>query len=130
MNTVATIKTSSQDAPHGASNGAAKIPSEAAAAPHSIISRDICIEGELEGHESLIIEGRLKGRIHTRGDVVVAAGGKAISKVVSRLKCAAYYEVQKDGAGGRLWTRGYDKRLCLDKDSLVARVRYVERHNR
>lgn len=84
MNTVATMKTSSQDAPHGASNGAAKIPSGAAAGTHSIISRDICIEGELEGHESLIIEGRLKGRIQTRGDVVVAAGGFVEAVIVAR----------------------------------------------
>lgn len=60
--------------------------------------------------------------------VVIAAGGKTISKVVSRLKCAAYYEAQKDGAVRRLWTRGYDKLLCLDEESLVARIKYIERH--
>ena len=89
-----------------------------------IVKRAILAEGERIGEKILAIA---VGSNHVH--VVVAAGGKAISKVVSRLKCAAYYEVQKDSAGGRLWTRGYDKRLCLDEESLVARVRYEERHN-
>jgi hypothetical protein len=88
-----------------------------------IIRTAILAEGERSGERIL---GVSVGRNHVH--VVVAGGGKAISTVVSRLKCAAYYEVQKDGAGRRLWTRGYDKRLCLDEQSLVARIRYVERH--
>ena len=88
-----------------------------------IIRRAILAEGERIGERILAISVGSK-HVH----VVIAAGGKTISKVVSRLKCAAYYEAQKDGGGRRLWTRGYDKRLCLDEQSLVARIRYVERH--
>lgn len=78
-------KTSPPGAAEGAPSSSAKVPSAAAMTePCSIISRDICIEGELDGHESLIIEGRLKGRIQTRGDVVVAAGGHVEAVIVAR----------------------------------------------
>jgi len=87
-----------------------------------IVRRAILAEGERIGERIL---GVSVGSKHVH--VVIEAGGKTISKVVSRLKCAAYYEVQKDSAGRRLWTRGYDKRLCLDEQSLVARIRYVEK---
>ena len=89
-----------------------------------IIKRAMLAEGERIGEKILAVSVGSK-HVH----VVIAAGGKAISKVVSRLKCAAYYEVKKDGADKRLWTQGYDKRLCLDEQSLVARIGYVERHN-
>lgn len=88
-----------------------------------IIRRAVLAEGERIGEKILAVS---VGSQHVH--VVIAAGGKAIDKVVSRLKCAAYYETQKDGADRRLWTRGYDKRLCLDEQSLAARIRYVERH--
>lgn len=92
-------------------------------AEREIITRAILAEGERIGERILAIS---VGSNHVH--VVIAGGGKTISKVVSRLKCAAYYEAQKDGVGRRLWTRGYDKRLCLDEQSLAARIRYVERH--
>ena len=82
-------------------------------------------EGERIGERLLAISVQ-SNHVH----VVIAAGGKTISKVVSRLKCAAYYERQRNGAGRRLWARGYDKRLCFDEQSLVDRIRYVERHKR
>lgn len=31
--------------------------------------------------------------------------------------------------GRPIWTGGYDKRFCFDDASVMARVRYVERHN-
>jgi len=50
----------------------------------SVVGRDICIEGELEGSENLIIEGRLKGRIQSQGDVIVAASGNVEAVIVAR----------------------------------------------
>ena len=88
-----------------------------------IIRRAILAEGKRIGEKILAMSVQTN-HVH----VVVAAGGKTISKVVSRLKCAAYYEMQKDGAGRRLWTQGYDKRLCLDEQSLRCRVAYVNKH--
>lgn len=49
----------------------------------SVVSRGICIEGELEGVQNLTIEGRVKGRIHCKGDVVVAAGGHVEATMVA-----------------------------------------------
>ena len=90
-----------------------------------IIRRAILAEGERIGERILAIAVQSK-HVH----VVIGAGGRAISKVVSRLKCAAYYEAQKAGADRQLWTRGYDKRLCFDVEALRARVKYVEGHAR
>ena len=52
--------------------------------PFSVISRDICIEGELQGRENLVIEGRLKGRLQTAGDVAVAAGAHVEAVIMAR----------------------------------------------
>lgn len=52
--------------------------------PYSLVSRDICIEGDLEGTENLLIEGRVKGRIQSTGDVTVSAGGHVEAQIVAR----------------------------------------------
>jgi len=52
--------------------------------PSSVISRGICIEGELEGNENLLIEGRVKGRIQSTGNVIVAAGGHVEAVIEAR----------------------------------------------
>ena len=65
------------DDPNGEASG---LPSE----PYSVVSRDICIEGQLEGSENLVVEGRIKGRIQSRGDVVVQAGGHVEAEIVAR----------------------------------------------
>jgi cytoskeletal protein CcmA (bactofilin family) len=54
------------------------------AEPFSVISRDICIEGELEGSENLTIEGRVKGRIQSQGDIVISATGNVEAVVMAR----------------------------------------------
>ena len=52
--------------------------------PFSVVSRDICIEGELEGSENLVIEGRVKGRIQSQGNVTVTASGNVEAAIVAR----------------------------------------------
>jgi len=52
--------------------------------PFSVVSRDICIEGELEGSENLVIEGRVKGRIQSQGDVIVRASGNVEAVIAAR----------------------------------------------
>jgi cytoskeletal protein CcmA (bactofilin family) len=52
--------------------------------PFSVISRDICIEGELEGSENLVIEGRVKGRIQSQGNVTITASGNVEAAIVAR----------------------------------------------
>ena len=55
-----------------------------AAEPFSVISRDICIEGELEGSENLTIEGRVKGRIQSQGDIIISPTGNVEAVVMAR----------------------------------------------
>jgi len=49
-----------------------------------------------------------------------------IGGVVRTMKEAARYALN---LGRPLWADGYDKRWCFDPTTLMARVRYVERHN-
>lgn len=52
--------------------------------PFSVVSRDICIEGELEGSENLVIEGRVKGRIKSQGNVTITASGNVEAVIAAR----------------------------------------------
>ena len=71
---------------HDRSDAAQVNPGSGAPAPDpsSVISRDICIEGELEGAENLIIEGRVKGRIKSQGDVTITASGNVEAEIAAR----------------------------------------------
>ena len=52
-----------------------------------------------------------------------------IGYVSRHYKNAARLALQENGFVGKLWTRGYDKRYCCDKDELCAKINYVRRHN-
>ena len=65
----------------------------------------------------------------THVHVVVRQTGEPIDKMVAYYKTAARLALQEKGHTGRLWTRGYDKRLCFDDASLTAKIEYVESHN-
>ena len=58
--------------------------------------------------------------------LIYVATGHSVEKVVKTLKDAVRWGLRP---GRPVWTEGYDKRFCLDEDSVEARVRYVERHN-
>jgi len=49
-----------------------------------------------------------------------------ISKVVAYYKKAGRLALKAMGHNGKLWTRGYDKRFCFDKEILEQRVKYVQ----
>jgi len=61
--------------------------------------------------------------------LVAEPQGSEISSVVRRYKIEAYRVMHNNGFVGKVWTRGYDKRLCFDESSLAARIAYVQRHN-
>jgi cytoskeletal protein CcmA (bactofilin family) len=67
-----------------ASSAKAPAATRTASGISSVVSRDICLEGELVGQADLLIEGRVKGRLQTRGDVVVAAGGHVEAVIEAR----------------------------------------------
>ena len=86
MNTTRNAKPAAGESPTDSASAAAgengALPADAAAA--SVVRPGICLEGELEGRGTLIVEGRVKGRIQTRGDVIVAPGGQVEAVIVAR----------------------------------------------
>ena len=52
-----------------------------------------------------------------------------IGTVVTHYKNAAQVALRKIGLSGRIWTKGFDKRYCFDKESLRRRIDYVNAHN-
>lgn len=74
--------------------------------------------------ESIVALSVWSNHVH----VVIGAGGRVVSEVVSRLKSAGYFALRDAGFRGRVWTRGYDKRFCFDEKSLCGRIAYVRGH--
>jgi len=52
-----------------------------------------------------------------------------ISVLAGYYKNAGRVALKKSGFKGRVWTRGYDKRYCFNKESMRTRVEYVEGRN-
>lgn len=61
--------------------------------------------------------------------IVVQNSRQPVSKIVAYYKKAARIALKAAGHNGKLWTRGYDKRFCFDKESLEQRIKYVRSHN-
>lgn len=53
-----------------------------------------------------------------------------IGLVVRHYKNSAHAELRKHGFVGKLWTKGFDKRYCFDKNALSGMKRYVDAHNK
>ena len=53
-----------------------------------------------------------------------------IDKLVAYYKNAARIALKAIGHTGKLWTKGYDKRFCFDKQTLEQKIRYVQNHNK
>ena len=58
--------------------------------------------------------------------VVVGYVTAAVGQQVKCLKDAARWALRP---GRPIWSAGYDKRYCFDRDTLAARVQYVQQHN-
>lgn len=50
----------------------------------SLVSREVLIEGEISGEESLHVDGRVKGVLRLSGDLFVGAGGVVEAEVEAR----------------------------------------------
>jgi len=55
---------------------------------------------------------------------------KPIGIVVMGYKNCAQYALRKAGVTGRIWTKGFDKRYCFDRQSLKKRIDYDNSHNK
>jgi hypothetical protein len=51
-----------------------------------------------------------------------------IGQVASHYKNAVRLTLQGEGFQGKLWTRGFDKRYCMNKEELAEKVAYVRNH--
>ena len=60
--------------------------------------------------------------------IVVQRTSESIEMVVSYYKNAARLALRANGFGGRLWTRGFDKRFCYDHSQLKGRIEYLQGH--
>ena len=53
-----------------------------------------------------------------------------IEKIVAYYKNAGRLALKTVGCDGKVWTAGYDKRFCFDKETLERKIRYVQNHNK
>ncbi len=61
--------------------------------------------------------------------IVAEHANESIEKVVSYYKNAARIALRGGGFVGRVWTKGFDKRFCFDRDQLQSRIKYVQDHH-
>ena len=85
--------------------------------------------------EAIILEAkRLNQRIYAiavcSNHVHIAIGYNTmdVDEMARRYKMAGYFAIKEKGFKGKVWTRGYDKRLCFDEKALQSRIEYVKRH--
>lgn len=52
----------------------------------------------------------------------------AIGRVVSHYKNAVRLTLREHGFDGKFWTKGFDKRYCINDEELNARIEYVRKH--
>ena len=62
--------------------------------------------------------------------LVVEYTPQPIEKIVAYYKNAARQALKTVGCDGKIWTAGYDKRYCFDKETLERKIRYVQKHNK
>jgi len=53
---------------------------------------------------------------------------KDLGLIVRYYKMAGQKAMRDTGFAGRLWTKGFDKRFCFNKQSLRRRINYVNKH--
>jgi REP element-mobilizing transposase RayT len=53
-----------------------------------------------------------------------------IEKIVAYYKKAGRLALKSLGRDGKVWTAGYDKRFCFNKETLERKIRYVQNHNK
>ncbi|MBT8350836.1 MAG: polymer-forming cytoskeletal protein [Deltaproteobacteria bacterium] len=86
----------------------------------SLITKDIIVDGEVNGKENLIIEGNLKGTINLNGDLTIESTGVVEAdieanniiiqgKVTGNVKARQHLEIQTSGVmNGDISARSID----------------------
>ena len=60
--------------------------------------------------------------------IVAERTNESIEKVVSFYKNAARLALRSNGFIGRIWTKGFDKRFCFNREELENKIQYVASH--
>jgi REP element-mobilizing transposase RayT len=60
--------------------------------------------------------------------IVAERTNESIEKVVSFYKNAARLALRSRGFDGRIWTKGFDKRFCFNREELENKIKYVANH--
>lgn len=61
--------------------------------------------------------------------IVAERTNESIEKVVSFYKNAARLALRSNGFNGRVWTKGFDKRFCFNREELEEKIKYVKDHH-
>ncbi len=69
--------------------------------------------------------------VHSK-HVHIVAGKTSVSieMIVSHYKNAARLALRTSGFIGKVWTKGFDKRYCLNQQQLKSRIEYVRNHQK
>ena len=62
--------------------------------------------------------------------IVIDNTPEPIGTIVKYYKMAGQVALRKYGITSRLWTKGFDKRYCFDKQTLKSRIDYVNLHDK
>ena len=65
---------------------------------------------------------------HNHIHLVVQNINLPIGRVVSHYKHAVRLALQEQGFQGKLWTRGFDKRYCMNDKELAGKIAYMRSH--
>jgi REP element-mobilizing transposase RayT len=88
-----------------------------------IVKNSILEEAELIGQKVYAI-AVCSNHVH----IVVENISKRCGYSVGRFKRAATKALRKCGCKEKVWTKGFDKRYCYDKEELEKKIKYVQRY--
>jgi REP element-mobilizing transposase RayT len=89
-----------------------------------IVQKIILSEAERIDNEVLALTVR-SNHVH----IVIRPHSQSLDKIIGRYKSMTTRALWNIGRIGRIWTKRYDKRLCLSNEQLEARINYVNKHN-
>ena len=89
-----------------------------------IVQKIILSEAERIDNEVLALTVR-SNHVH----IVIQPHSQSLDKIIGRYKSMTTRALWNIGRIGCIWTKRYDKRLCLSHEQLEARINYVNKHN-
>lgn len=103
-----------------------KNPATRLDAEHCAIVKRAIIKKSQEIRQQIYAIAVCSNHVH----IVAQRIDESIEKVVSYYKNSARVALREKGFVGRVWTRGFDKRFCFDRDELESKIKYVKDHTK